>query len=305
MPMPEQPGQLQVTFHKLGLDAMLVLKIGAILLAAWVVERIIYLVLRRGYKRAKAQGRDEQTRYRFLLNAVRFLVGIAGAIAIIQSVPALHSFAVTLFAGAGIMVAIIGLAAQKAFSNIISGIFIVLFKPFRVGDSIKVGTTLSGTVEDVTLRHTVILSGQNNRIIIPNSVISDDYITNNSIRDEAMLEHVEVPVAYDTDLDLAIRILQEECGKHKDLLDKRTEEEKRTNTVRVPVRLVRLEDSGLVLRAYIWAKDEGTAKLMHYELNKRIVERFRAESIEMPFPTRKIIHVQADPDREVPATSAS
>ncbi|MBK6829965.1 MAG: mechanosensitive ion channel [Flavobacteriales bacterium] len=89
--------------------------------------------------------------------------------AIIYSIPSFKHIAVTVFAGAGILVAIVGLAAQDAFSNIISGVFIVAFKP-SAGDQVSVAGH-SGVVEDITLRHTVIRTLENRRAIIPNGKI--------------------------------------------------------------------------------------------------------------------------------------
>ncbi len=281
----------------IGPHLLVLLKILLIILMAFVVERIFISLLRAGYARAKAQGHDQLTRFRFLRNALRSIVAIVSLIAIIWIIPSFRSFAVTLFAGAGILAALIGFSAQKAFSNIISGIFIVAFKPFRVGDNILIGHSAtgpglpdrSGIVEDITLRHTVVLTFENRRIIIPNSIISDEFIVNSTIRDPATCEYVEVPVAYATDLDKAIALLTEICLAHPGHVDRRTANEFDQMHEAIPVRLVRMGDSSLILRAYVWAKDPITARMMHYDLNKTIVERFRAEGIEIPYPTRRIV----------------
>jgi small-conductance mechanosensitive channel len=284
-----------------GPHLLLLLKVILIILAAFMVERIIFSLLRSAYVRARAKGHDEVTRYRFLRNAVRSVMALIALGFIAYTIPSIRSLAVTLFAGAGILAALIGFSAQKAFSNIISGIFIVAFKPFRVGDNILIGSSAtgpgnperSGIVEDITLRHTVILTFENRRIIIPNGVISEEFIVNSSIRDPATCEYVEVPVAYDTDLDKAMALLRDICAAHPDHIDRRTAGELEQMHEALPVRLVRMGDSSLILRAYVWAKDPNTARMMHYDLNKTIVERFRAEGVEIPLPTRKIINVSA------------
>jgi small conductance mechanosensitive channel len=157
--MKDEPGKFESLMQGFGMDLLLLLKVIAILFAAWFVERLIYFALRRGYAKAKAQGREEMTRYRFFRNGVRTMMVILALIAIIYTIPSLRSLALTLFAGAGIIAVVIGFAAQKAFSDIISGAFIVAFKPFRVGDFIQAGETgIFGTVEDINLRHTTILT---------------------------------------------------------------------------------------------------------------------------------------------------
>ena len=105
-----------------------------------------------------------------------FLIYTIGIIAIVYSIHSVNHIGKTLFAGAGIFSAILGFASQQAFSNIIGGIFLVLFKPFRIGDLIKVGTLNEGYVEDITLRHTVIKDFGNKRIVIPNLLISTETI---------------------------------------------------------------------------------------------------------------------------------
>lgn len=293
----------------LGPTLLVLLKIVLIVLSAFVVERILVSLLRSAYARSKAQGHDDVTRYRFLRNALRSVVGLIALAFVAYNIPSVRSLAVTLFAGAGILAALIGFSAQKAFSNIISGIFIVAFKPFRVGDQITVGLGTSGPgqpdrsglVEDITLRHTVILTFENRRLVVPNSIISDEYIINSSIRDPAICEYVEVPVAYEADLDKTMRLLREICLAHPSRIDRRTADEMQHGVDELPVRLVRMADSALILRAYVWSKDPITARLMHYDLNKSIVERFRAEELDFPYPTRTIIN----PSNTVSAAAAS
>lgn len=282
----------------LGPTLLVLLKIVLIVLSAFVVERVLVSLLRSAYARSKAQGHDDVTRYRFLRNALRSVVGLVALGFVAYTIPSVRSLAVTLFAGAGILAALIGFSAQKAFSNIISGIFIVAFKPFRVGDQITVGLGTSGPgqpdrsgeVEDITLRHTVILTWENRRLVVPNAIISDEYIVNSTIRDPAICEYVEVPVAYEADLDRTMRIVRELCMAHPSRIDRRTADEMQHGVDELPVRLVRMGDSSLILRAYVWSTDPITARLMHYDLNKSIVERFRTEGISFPYPTRTIIN---------------
>ncbi|MBK8227087.1 MAG: mechanosensitive ion channel family protein [Flavobacteriales bacterium] len=273
--------------NDMGISALLLLKVALIVAGAFVAERLIRKALRRLYLRS-GQGFEDRTRYRFFRNATRFLVGLIALAGVIYTVPSFKHLAVTLFAGAGILVAILGLATQRAFSNIISGIFIVSFKPFRVGDLIKVGSVDAGIVEDITLRHTVIVTFENRRIIIPNAVISDEVIVNSSINDEATCEFVEVGISYESDLDKAMAAMQAECEAHADALDKRTPEEAKRGAPKALVRLVRIEDSALLLRAYVWAKDPVTSRQMHYDLNRSIKLRFDREGITIPYPQRTV-----------------
>lgn len=288
--IPEEPSAIAGFLRVLGMDLLIALKIAGIIAAALIVERIIYLILRRGYARRKAKGRDEFTQYRFLRNAVRTVVVVCAFFAVIYTIPSLRSFAFTLFAGAGLLVAILGFAAQKAFSDIISGIFIVAFKPFRVGDVIQVGQQgLFGTVEDINLRHTTILTFENRRVVIPNAIIGEERIVNSSIREEATCQFVEVPVAVQADIDKARRIMQEESKAHPAQFDKRTPEERAAGEPEVAVRIVDIKDGMMMMRAYVWAPDPVTARVMRYDLYERILKRFAQEHIPVAVPITHFI----------------
>lgn len=101
-----------------------------------------------------------------------------GGVLIILAFPSLRGVAQTALVGAGILAIITGLASQEALANIVSGIFIISFKPFKIGDIIRIDESKTGTVTDITLRHTIIRNYQNNMIVIPNSIINKEKIVN-------------------------------------------------------------------------------------------------------------------------------
>jgi small-conductance mechanosensitive channel len=278
---------INALFDKLGFNLLLLVKVGMILLGAFVLERILNAVINRAYARSD-KSLEDQTRYRFLRNALRSVVTLVALGWVIYVIPSLKHFAVTLLAGAGILVAILGLATQRAFSNIISGIFIVSSKPFRVGDMVEISREHRGVVEDITLRHTVIRNWENRRVIIPNAVISDATIINSTIADPATCQWVEVGISYESDLDKAMRIMREEAEAHPNCIDRRTDEEKAKGDPKVSVRLVQIADSSLLLRAYVWGPDPVAARVMHFDLNRSIKLRFDREGITIPYPQRTV-----------------
>jgi small conductance mechanosensitive channel len=236
------------------------------------------------------QGSQDVTRLRFFRNSISVLIWILSIAAIVSLIPKLRALAVTLFAGAGILVAIVGFAAQQAFSNIVSGIFIVLFKPFRVGDLVRVGELHLGFVEDITLRHTVITNFENKRIIIPNAVISSDTIVNESIKDSRICRFVEVGIAYDADVEKAMALLREICEAHPLCVDARSEEQKEKGAPIVGTRFTKFDESSLNLRAFVWTDNPFKAYQMHSEINVSIKKRFEEEGIEIPFPYRTVVY---------------
>lgn len=152
-----------------------------ILIGTIVVAKLAGRFFTRFFNKSSRFIKTDPTNYNFvkyLLIAVIYNIGTGIAISVI---PALKTLSVSLFTGAGILAAILGFASQQAFSNIVSGIFIVIFKPFRVGDRLEIRNTITGMVEDITLRHTVLRSPENKMIFIPNSVIQQEIIINADI----------------------------------------------------------------------------------------------------------------------------
>jgi small-conductance mechanosensitive channel len=120
-----------------------------------------------------------QLMIRRLVSATIYIIGL---MLVILQIPQLHSLATALLAGAGIAGLAIGFAAKDSLSNFTSGVFIAVFQPFRVGDYVDFKGDY-GRVEDLTLRHTVIRTWDNRRIIVPNSVMSTEPIINWSIKE--------------------------------------------------------------------------------------------------------------------------
>ena len=262
----------------------------AALLIAFVVSKILRILLDRFIKLSSRKMKVDATQFSFLKNAVTFFIFLGAIIFIFYTIPKLKTLGVSLFAGAGILTAIALFASQQAFANIVSGVFIVIFKPFRVNDIVDIGTLPKGRIEDITLRHTVIRDFENRRMIIPNSVISAEIITNSSIVDDEIRNFFEIGISYDSDIDRAMNIIKEEAIKHPNFIDKRSKEEKKNNVNPVLARVIGMGDSSVNIRAYIWTKDHESGFALKTDLYKSVKERFDKEGVEIPFPYRTIVY---------------
>jgi small conductance mechanosensitive channel len=260
-----------------------------VIIISVVVGRLFRYVIGRGVKGAVRKLKIvDPTKYNFLKNAVEFIIYIIAAIVIFRSIPTLRTYGTALFAGAGVLAAIVGFASQSAFSNIVSGIFIVIFKPFSVGDRVKIGALYQGDVEDITLRHTIIRDFENRRIVIPNSVMNNETIVNSTLMEEKICVFIELGITFESDNNKAMRIMADEALRHRDCLDNRSAEEKSNDYPQVEVRLIRFSDSAQVLRAYVWAKDPTAGFNLKCDLLKSIKDRFDAAGIALAYPHRTI-----------------
>lgn len=259
-----------------------------VFVVAIIIARVLRYIIGRLVKGASTKLKVDPTKYNFLKNAVEFIVYIIALIIIFNSIPKLKSYGTALFAGAGVLAAIVGFASQSAFSNIVSGVFIVMFRPFSVGDRVRVGQLYSGDVEDITLRHTVIKDFENRRIVIPNSVINNETIINSSLSHENLCIFIEMGVSFDSDVDQAMRMLQEETMKHPDCVDNRTQEEIENGTPQVSVRLINITETAMQLRAYGWARNPSEGFNLKCDVLKNTKRRFDEAGISLAYPQRMV-----------------
>lgn len=266
---------------------------GTIILAA-VVSWLFRGLIRRSTEDMK----NDPTNYLFLRHLIIGLIYFVGIAVAVYTVPDLRGLANSLLAGAGILAVAVGFASQHALSNVISGMFIVIFKPFRVNDRITV-RDMGGVIEDITLRHTVIRNFENRRIIIPNALISDEIVVNADFADGKICKWVEVSISYESNLDRAKEIMREEAMAHPLLIDARNAEQVANNEPIVQVRVLALQDSGMLLRAWCWTDGQADSFVLGCDLYESIKKRFDREGIEIPYPHRTVVQkVKVDERQE-------
>ncbi len=263
-----------------------------IIVATIFFARLADRLLQGYFKKASLKLRVDPTGYKLLRHLVVAAIYIVGLIVVISSVPQLRTLSVALFAGAGFAGIVIGFAAQSTLANIISGISLAVFHPFRVGDIVTIHNEY-GTISDLTLRHTVVVTWDNRRLIIPNSIINEEAIINWSIEDPTVIWPVNIGISYDSDIDLARSIMEDEAGGNPNVMDhyevSRIHPEVAEGS-EIKVLLTELGDFAVNLRLMIWVRDRSLAYITGCELMESIKKRFDAEGIEIPYPYRTILY---------------
>lgn len=256
------------------------------LIVSFTIKRILSLVIRKRLTLLNA----DPTNFNFLKNSVVYIILTIAIIVIINKTPALENFGKALFAGAGIIAATIGFASQKAFSNVINGIFILIFKPFRVNDAIELNNgEIAGIVEEITIRHTIIKNYENRRVIIPNSRIGEETITNSHLLDQRIKKHINIGIGYSSDIDKAKQIIYDVITSHPLFLDARTEEDIQEGHPLLRIRVVELGEYAITIRAWAWANSNDDAFVLYCDSIEEIKKRFDREGIEIPFPYRSVV----------------
>lgn len=264
-----------------------------------LLAKIINRVYKKFLARSAEKGDINLTTFKFMehsISTIVYLIGLSFAISMIEF---LKPLAQSIIAGAGILAIAVGFAAQQALGNVISGVFIVISKPYQIGDRISMQDGLRGVVEDISLRHTVIRNFENQRIIIPNSVMSSQILTNSNYTDTKICRLINIGISYDSDIDLAKKIMSEEIINHPLNIDIRSEEDVEKGTPRLTVRLLELGESSVVLRAWAWAKDAPDAFVMECDVLESIKKRFDRSGITIPFPQRTLSYLNPDKNKTV------
>ncbi len=266
----------------------LVAYLGFVVIITIIAASIVQTLFARAIKRANATGGDP-TSYKFLRYVAVFAVYFVGALLAILAFPSLRGVAQTALGGAGVLAVVAGVASQEALANLVGGVFIIAFKPFKIGDVVKISEEMVGTVTDITLRHTVIRNYENKMIVIPNSIINKEKVINYDLGERKCCQWIEIGISYDSDIDLATKIMREECEAHPNLIDNRTNLEIRNNVPQVIIRVINLGDSSVMIRAWAWAWDFPSAFVMKCDLYESIKKRFDKEGVEIPFPHRTLV----------------
>lgn len=266
--------------------------LGTIIFAA-IVTLIAFLVLKllqRGLE--KKLGGNLRIFYVLL----RVIVIVLAAMCVLMTINPLKDLGNAILASSGIASVIVGLAAQETLGNLFSGLSLSLGKPFVVGEYIEILNTspaISGTVKSITLRHTVLLDASNKDIVVPNSIIDKDMIRRTPEHVEEKPSYVnnflDVGVAYSSDIEKAITILQRLVAAQPEFVDLRTEAEKKQGVPEVTVRVQNLGDSSVDLRAWVWTKNVGDGFRALSDLRLEVKKAFDAEGIEIPYPYRNVI----------------
>lgn len=249
----------------LTLVTALAIIIGARIAGALVSRSVDRLFARRGV--------DEGLRFA-VAKILRYTVAIIGALVALSTIGINTS---ALMAGGAVLLVGIGFGLQKLAENFISGLLLLIERPVRKGDFIDVAGVL-GTVEDIGLRATHVVSLDGLSIIVPNASLITNTVINHSQPLSTRRIWVRVNVAYGTELERA-----------RDLLLALAAEEPGVASTPAPdVRHEGFGESGMALALVVWIADPRDESVIGSRLRFAIHRAFRSQGIVIPLPQREI-----------------
>ncbi len=180
-----------------------------LVLGRWLVKWITYLV-----KKALVKSGMDETLVRFLDKLLYYTLLIAVLLAAADQVGIKTTSFLAILGAAGLA---IGLALKDSLSNFASGVMLILFKPFQVGDGVIVAG-VTGKVERIDIFSSVLLTPDNQKIIVPNSSITSNIITNITAKPTRRID-LTIGISYDDDIKLAKETLETIIKDDERILD--------------------------------------------------------------------------------------
>nr|WP_272492670.1 mechanosensitive ion channel family protein [Pseudomonas sp. TMW22091] len=207
------------------------------------------------------------------------LANIILKILLVVSVASMIGIQTTSFVAAiGAAGLAIGLALQGSLANFAGGVLILLFRPFKIGDWIE-AQSVSGTVDSIQIFHTVLRTGDNKTVIVPNGNLSNGIITNYN-RQPTRKVVFDVGVDYEADLQKVREVLLA-------LAD-----DPRVRKDPAPVVVVTtLGDSAITMSLRVWVDTPNYWDVL-FMFNEHARDRLKAEGVDIPFPQRVVRVVQ-------------
>ena len=234
--------------------------------------QIVNVVFKRLQKNSRA------AHLRFSKGIIKALIVIMVIFSLAQQFEVTKDLSTALLQSGSLVLAVATFAAQQALGNVISGFSLAFSKPYNVNDKIRVSQGNSviaeGIVKDITLRHTIISQYNDESCIVPNSVMDSSVITNTNYT-ENIGNFMEITVGYDSDIELAIKLMKEICAEHELTL----------NTMENNVFVRGYVADGVVLKTTVWTKNLDDSFHACSDIRLALVKQYLERGIEIPYQT--------------------
>ncbi|MFV0255179.1 MAG: mechanosensitive ion channel family protein [Erysipelotrichaceae bacterium] len=199
--------------------------------------------------------KNHDYQYNLLYKLIKVVLYSIVIFVAVLNVKPLSAMMVSLLASAGVAVVALSLLAQEAAGNLIAGIMITSFRPFIVNDFVSIeGQGITGTVTDISLRHTTIRTLQNTRVIVPNAIMNTAVLENKKVTDGKYCTYILLNVGYDSDLLKVKKCITKAISSHPSYKDMRTKKEKEEKRDKVPIYFTDFGESGIKVRVSLWTK---------------------------------------------------
>ncbi|HNX53308.1 MAG TPA: mechanosensitive ion channel, partial [Pontiellaceae bacterium] len=238
----------------------------------FVIGRWVAKMVQNGLEKGMLKAKVDQVLVTFTVNMAYTALMVFVALAALGQLGVQTTSFIAVLGAAGLAV---GLALQGSLSNFASGVMIIIFRPFKIGDYVEGGGT-GGTVKAIHIFTTTLTTGDNKRVIVPNSKMMGDNIINYSAEGTRRLD-LTASIGYGDSIDKAKAVLQDILAKEPRVL-------------KDPAPFVgvsKLAESSVDFTVRPWVQSADYWPVC-FDLNEAIKKRFDAEGLSIPFPQRDV-----------------
>ena len=254
-----------------------------------VIAKIFTTILEKLVDHAMKKDARASMPFKYLLKIIRTVIYVIAVFAILMNVKPLQSISTAILGATSVMTVVVGLAAQETFGNFIAGFFIVIYQPFHVGDMVNLPEkNISGTVIEITFRHTILNTIENTKIIVPNSTMNSAIVEDKAFGQKTYIRYLSLTVAYNTDIDKLERVITDVVINTDGVIDTRSVEAQEKN---LPINITVNEflDSGIQIRFPFTTKSLAKSVETASKIRKSLLVAFRENEIEIPYQKIQII----------------
>ena len=254
-----------------------------------VIAKIFTTILEKLVDHAMKKDARASMPFKYLLKILRTVIYVIATFAILMNVKPLQSVSTAILGATSVMTVVVGLAAQETFGNFIAGFFIVIYQPFHVGDMVNLPEkNISGTVIEITFRHTILNTIENTKIIVPNSTMNSAIVEDKAFGQKTYIRYLVLSVAYNTDIDKLERVITDVVVNTDGVIDTRSAEAKEKN---LPINITVNEflDSGIQIRFQFTTRSLGKSVETASKIRKALLVAFRENGIEIPYTKIQIL----------------
>jgi len=247
------------------------LAVVTLIVGLWLVNRFVSVLDNK-------LGKKDPTLNKFLCGLISAILKILLIISVASMIGIATTSFIAVIGAAGLA---IGLALQGSLANFAGGVLILIFKPFKVGDTIEAQGYL-GAVDEISILYTIVNTFDNRRIVIPNGSLSNATLVNVSIYDKRRCD-MTFGISYGDDID-----------KAKSILERLMKEDERSMTDPEPrICVAGLGDSSVNLMFRVWVPTDDLWPY-YWDMQEKVKKAFDAEGLTIPFPQRDVHMYKAD-----------
>lgn len=260
---------LEFELITIGENTLRVYSIFAILVIFMLTKTLLWLIKRALYRKRISNKIDVKDSYA-LFQIIKYVIWV---IAIGFILEALGVKVTLLLAGSAALLVGIGLGLQQTFNDMISGIILLSEKSIRVDDVLDIDGIVV-KIQSIGLRTSKAINTDDISMIIPNSLITTNKVINWSHQSEKARFRVDVGVAYGSDVDLVIKVLEESLMEHPDIYDNKL----------IEVRLTNFGASSLDFQVLFYSENIFSIGKVKSDIRKTIHKNLAKNNISIPFP---------------------